>query len=87
MSQEVFVNKTGLFNLLGPATMRFAMFMAGGTQEGTAMRILMDNVESIDMNCDLVQLQLIPMLSQVGVLDNDDLVRIQAYINNALGIV
>lgn len=86
MSQEVFVNKTGLFNLLGPATFKFAMFMASGTQEGTAMRILMDNVENIDMNCDLVQQQMIPMLQLAGVLDNDDIARINLYINNALGL-
>lgn len=86
MNQEVFINKTGLFNLLGPATMRFAMFMASGTQEGTAIRILMDNVDEIDLNCDLVKLQLIPMLSQAGVLDSTDVDRIQSYINSAIGI-
>jgi hypothetical protein len=83
---EVFVDKTVLFNILGPATLKFAMFMAGGTQEGTAFRILIDNIEYIDLNCDMVQQQIIPMLLNAGVFDQSDVDRIQNYINQVMGV-
>jgi hypothetical protein len=86
MSHEVFVDKTSLFNVLGPSALKFAMFMASGTQEGTALRIMLDNVDRIDLNCDLMQQELIPLLQAVGVLDAEGSVIIQNYINQTLGL-
>ena len=83
---KVFVDKTILFDILGPATLKFAMFMAGGTQQGTAFRILMDNINYLDLNSSMVQTQMIPMLVGVGVLDQADCDRIQQYIDSIEGV-
>lgn len=85
MAQEVFVDKTSLFNIMGPYAFPFAMFMASGTQEGTACRIMLDNVDRIDLNCDMMQQQMIPLLVSVGVLDQAAVDAITAYISNTLG--
>jgi hypothetical protein len=83
---EVNIDKLGLFNLLGPATFRFAMFMANGSQEGLAFRILLDNVDQLDLTSQIVQQELIPTLQTAGVLLQDDVDRIQQYINSSLGL-
>lgn len=82
----VFVSKVTLINLLGSAAIPFAMFMASGTQEGTAIRILFENIDQLDLNCDLVKVQMVPMLQQAGVLQQTDVDRINAYINTTLGL-
>lgn len=86
MNTEVFVDKTSLFNILGPYSLQFAMFMASGSQEGLAMRIMLDNVDRIDLNCDLMQQHIIPLLVNVGVLDANGVALITNYINTTLGI-
>lgn len=86
MSQPVFVTKNTLFNILGNASLSLAMFMANGTQEGTAFRILLENVDEIDLNCNFIQNIVIPRLLQASVLTQADASVIQSYINNTLGI-
>lgn len=86
MSQPVFVTKNTLFNILGNASMSLAMFMASGTQEGTAFKILLENVDDIDLNCNFIQNIVIPTLIQASVLSQADANVIQSYINNTLGV-
>lgn len=80
------VTKAQLLTILDTSTFTFAMFMASGTQEGTAVRILFENVESLDLNGDVAKFQLLPMLFAAGAIDQAAVDRITAYVNLALGI-
>lgn len=84
MNNEVFVNKTTLINLIGPSAFKFALFISGDTAEGKAMKVLFENIDSLDLNCDLVQNQIIPIMVNTGVFTQDDVNRIQAYVQNSL---
>lgn len=86
MNQSVFVTKPTLFNILGNSAFPFAMYLANGTQEATAFRILLENVDQLDLNCDLVKNTLIPMLIQASAITQTDANNITAYVNNSLGI-
>ncbi len=79
------VTKPQLITLLDNSTLSFAMFMASGTQEGTAVRILFENVDSLDLNGDVVKLQLMPMLLAAGAVDQLAIDRINTYVDTALG--
>ena len=84
MNNEVFVTKTTLINLMGGSALKFAMFISGDTVEGKAFKVLFENIDQIDLNCDLVKNQLLPMLGSVGVFYDEDMVRIHNYIQTAL---
>jgi hypothetical protein len=81
---EVFVSKTTLINLMGNSAIPFAMFMAGDTIEGKAIKILFENIDQMDLNCSLIKDNMIPLLQSVGVLNADDIIRINDYITKAL---
>lgn len=85
MANEVFVDKTTLFNILGADALSVAMFMASGSQEGTALRIMLDNVDRIDLNCDLMQQQLIPLLASVGAMTQTTVNNINSFVSTTLG--
>lgn len=84
MANEVFVSKMTLINLLETSAFPLAMFMASGTQQGTAMRILFENIDQLDLNCAFVQQQVIPMLMQASVISQTDVDRINSYITQVL---
>lgn len=81
---EVFVTKTTLINLLGDAAIPFAMFMAGDTIQGKAVKILFENIDQLDLNCAMVQNQMIPLLKQVGVIGVAEEAAIVHYIQESL---
>lgn len=86
MAQKVFVTKAELLRILGPESWSFAMFMASGSQEGTAMRILFENVDDFDLNDSIVKDMLLPLLLQVGAISQSSIDNITSYVNNSLGI-
>ena len=81
---EVFVNKTTLINILGPSAMKFAVFISGDSVEGKAMKVLFENIDLLDLNCELVQEQILPTMVAVGVFDQSDIDRINSYVSNCL---
>jgi hypothetical protein len=85
-TQYLFVSKAELIRVLGPAAWKFAMFMASGTQEGTAMRIMFENVDSFNLLDSVVQGMMIPMLQTAGVLNETDMQRINDYILASSGV-
>ena len=84
MNNEVFVTKTTLINLMGGSALKFAMFISGDTVEGKAFKVLFENIDQLDLNCELVKHQLLPMLGSAGVFYQEDIDRINNYIQAAL---
>ncbi len=84
--QLVMVTKAQLITLLGDSTLTFAMFLASGSLQSNAIRILFENVESLDLNSFVVQQQLMPILLQAGAVNQAAVDRVNNYVSVALGI-
>ena len=84
MEQEVFVTKTTLINLLGASALSFAMFISGDTLEGKAIRVLFENVDRLDLNCEFVKQYMIPVLVANNAIAAGDVARINDYVTAAL---
>jgi hypothetical protein len=76
--QQLFVSKAELIRILGPGAWRLAMFMANGTQEGTAVQILFNNIPEFNLVDPWLTDELIPMLVGLGGLNNEDLAHINS---------
>lgn len=84
MSSEVFVTKTTFINILGPSAINVAAFLTGDSVEGKSLKFLFENVESLDLNCDLVKFYIVPALQSSGSITQVDVDRINQYIATAL---
>jgi len=84
MNTEVFVTKTTLINLLGPSALAFAAYISSDDPNGKALKVLFENIDNLDLNCDLVQQQMIPLLRYNNVITEEDQTRIQSYIADSL---
>jgi hypothetical protein len=78
------VTKTTLINLLGPSALGFAAYIRSDDPNGKALKVLFENIDNLDLNCDLVQQQMIPLLRYNNVITEEDQTRIQAYIADSL---
>lgn len=85
-SNTVMVTKAQLITLLDASAFSFAMFMASNTQEGTAVRILFENVDELDLNGTVVKDYLIPMLLQVGAVDAVAAGRVAQYVAECVAV-
>jgi hypothetical protein len=83
----VMVTKAQLITLLDDCAFSFAMFLASGTTEGTAVRILFENVNELDLNGSIVKAQLMPLLLTVGAVNQAAVDRVTAYTRQSLGTV
>lgn len=80
------VTKAMLITLLDTSAMSFAMFMASGSQEGLAIRILFENVDELDLGGTVVQSYLLPLLLAVGAVDQAAVDRVNGYLAESRGL-
>lgn len=80
------VTKAMLITLLDTSAMSFAMFMASGSQEGLAIRILFENVDELDLGGTVVQSYLLPLLLAAGAVDQAAVDRVNGYLAESRGL-
>ncbi len=84
--QLVMVTKAQLITLLGDSALTFAAFLAQDTIQSKAMRILFENVDSLDLNGYVVQQQLIPLLVAANAVSPAAVASVNNFVNSALGV-
>lgn len=77
------ISKAMLWSLLDDKALSFSGWLISGDPAGAAMKVMLDNTESIDIESTLVYNQLIPLLISKGILVQADVTRFDAYIANS----